>query len=351
MTNSLKKLIDNLSEEAGVIMSEQVNDPAYRFSGTIYTGSYSLNALTSASLHGGIQDNKITVIGGEQGTGKTFVALSMCATFQKRYPDGIIVYYDTEHAVDPMTFSRFEIDTSRVLIARPKYIEGWKARAVAFLTKYASLPVSERPRAMMVLDSLGALPTKKQYDDGPSDDPSADMGRRAQAIGNAFTIMNQHLGPCFVPLIVTNHIYANTSGYGPPKKLGGGEKPLYLASVILMMSKKRLGEKGDQEGNIVTIETFKSRFTKPGKKIETVIHFDKGLDRYWGLIDIALKHGIFKSVATRIELPGGKKVYRSVIEKEPETYFTPEVMLQLEQAVNTEFRLGGEVTCPPESST
>jgi hypothetical protein len=84
----------------------------------------------------------------------------------------------------------------------------------------------------------------------------------------------------------------------------------------------------------------KSRFTKENKKIEVLLTYDKGLDRYYGLLDLAEKYNIFKKVATRYELPDGTKVFGKSIMKEPEKYFTEDILHQLDLAAQTEFTYG-----------
>ena len=74
--------------------------------------------------------------------------------------------------------------------------------------------------------------------------------------------------------------------------------------------------------------------------VDVRLTYDKGLDRYYGLLDLAVKHGIFKSVSTRIELPDGTKTFGKTINNDPETYFTEEVMAKLDEAAQKEFLYG-----------
>tara|TARA_R110000744_G_scaffold134928_1_gene244251 strand:- start:731 stop:976 length:246 start_codon:yes stop_codon:yes gene_type:complete len=76
------------------------------------------------------------------------------------------------------------------------------------------------------------------------------------------------------------------------------------------------------------------------KMVDVLLTYDKGLDRYYGLCDLAVAHGIFKQVSTRIELPDGSKQYAKTINNDPEKYFTKDIMEQLEKAVEKEFKYG-----------
>jgi hypothetical protein len=96
-------------------------------------------------------------------------------------------------------------------------------------------------------------------------------------------------------------------------------------------------------GNIIKATTHKSRFTKENKKIEIKLSYDKGLDRYYGLLDLAEKYNVIKKVSTRYELPDGSKVFGKAINSDPEKYFTPELLEQLEACAAKEFMYGREV--------
>jgi hypothetical protein len=103
---------------------------------------------------------------------------------------------------------------------------------------------------------------------------------------------------------------------------------LLLVILIYIIKDKEDGQ--NQSGNIIKIVTAKSRLTKEGKKTLTRIDFAKGLDRYYGLVDFAIEAGIFKKISTKIELPNGNTVFRKKIEKEPEKYFTKEILDEIE---------------------
>ena len=76
--------------------------------------------------------------------------------------------------------------------------------------------------------------------------------------------------------------------------------------------------------------------------VDVRLTYDKGLDKHYGLLDLAIKYGIFKQVSTRIELPDGSKQYAKTINNDPEKYFTEDVMKQLEDAVKKEFMYGND---------
>ena len=117
----------------------------------------------------------------------------------------------------------------------------------------------------------------------------------------------------------------------------------YAASTIVYLSKRKdKNSEGEVVGNIIHCKLHKGRFTKENKMVDVKLNYDSGLDKYYGLVEIAVKYEIFKKVSTRIEMPTGDKAFESQIIKTPEKYFTPEVMERLEAAVKKEFCYGSE---------
>ena len=141
-------------------------------------------------------------------------------------------------------------------------------------------------------------------------------------------------------MVVTNHTYDVVGSMFPTKEMGGGSGLKYAASSIVYLSKKKEKDGTEVIGSIIHCKNHKSRLTVENKMVDVRLTYDKGLDRHYGLLDLALKHGIFKSVSTRIELPDGGKAFGKTINNDPEKYFTDEVMQKLEDAANKEFRYG-----------
>ena len=105
------------------------------------------------------------------------------------------------------------------------------------------------------------------------------------------------------------------------------------ASSIVFLSKKKDKDGTEVVGNIVHCKNHKSRLTIENKMVDVRLSYDKGLDRYYGLLELTIKYGIFKQVSTRIELPDGKTQFGKTIINNPEEYFTEEVMKQLNESM------------------
>jgi RecA/RadA recombinase len=308
------------------------------FSGSVDTGSYILNAAISGSLYGGVPNNKITAFAGESATGKTFFVLGVLKQFLEDNKDGGVIYFDTEAAVTKAMMEDRGIDTKRVVISEPASIEEFRTNATRILTSYIDQG-KDAPPMMMVLDSLGMLSSNKELADTESGTDKRDM-TKAQLLRGTFRVLSLKLAKANVPLLVTNHVYDVVGAYIPTKEISGGSGLKYAASSIAMLGKKKDKDGTDVIGNIIKVTMHKSRFTKEQKKVEVKLSYDSGLDRYYGLLDLAEKYDIIKKVSTRYELPDGRKVFGKAINSNPQEYFTDEIMAQLEVAAAKEFKYG-----------
>ena len=192
---------------------------------------------------------------------------------------------------------------------------------------------------MFVLDSLGMLSTSKEMEDITNDKQVRDM-TKSQLIKGAFRVLTLKLGQAGIPMLVTNHTYDVIGSYVPMKEMGGGAGLKYAASTIIFLTKSKEKDGTDLVGNIIKCESKKSRFTKEGSKVATRLFFDeRGLDRYYGLLELGEKYGVFTRVGNRIKV-GDSNVYPKSILGDPEKYFTDEVMAKLEEAARTEYSYG-----------
>ena len=336
MFNSLLKEIDN--EYAGIA---EDGVEAGDVTGFIGTGSYSLNALLSGSIYGGLPANKVTALAGEPSTGKTFYAINIVRQFLRDNPEGFVFYFESESAISKQMLSDRGVDTKRVAVVPVATIQEFRTQAVKILDKYIEdKEKKDRPPMLFVLDSLGNLSTDKEMQDIADGKDTRDM-TRAQLVRGAFRVLTLKLGKAKVPLIVTNHVYDVVGSYVPTKKMGGGSGLEYAASSIIFLSKKKDKDKDNQvTGAIVTANLKKARLTIENKKVETLLDYSTGLDPYYGLVDLAEKFDIIKKVSTRYELPNGTKVFESAILKEPEKYFTKDILDLIDEKCKDEFLYG-----------
>jgi len=306
------------------------------------TGSYIFNALVSGSVFGGVSRNKITAIAGESSTGKTFFSLAVVKNFLDSNPDGYCLYFDTEAAVNKGLLESRGIDLTRVVVVNVVTIEEFRGKALKAVDIYLKKPEDERKPCMFVLDSLGMLSTEKEITDALNDKQVRDM-TKSQLVKGAFRMLTLKLGQANIPMIVTNHTYDVIGAYVPTKEMGGGSGLKYAASTIIYLSKKKEKDGTAIVGNIIKAKTAKSRLSKENKDVEVRLYYDdRGLDRYYGLLELGELGGLWKNVAGRYEIDG-KKLYAKQILADPEKYFTPEVLQALDETAQKEFSYGASV--------
>lgn len=339
MSDFFRGLVEDIKDEDTVIAADGLGSAEY--TGSIDTGSYMLNAVLSGSIYGGVPNNKISAFAGESATGKTFFVLGIIQKFLRDNEDAGVVFYDTEAAVTKDMMESRGIDTSRVILAEPDTIQSFRHHALKMIDAYSSQPIDKRPPMMFVLDSLGLLSTTKEMEDTAEGKETRDM-TKAQIIKATFRVLTLKLAKVKVPMLVTNHVYDVVGAYVPMKAIGGGSGLKYAASTICMLGKKKDKEGTDIVGNIIKCTTFKSRLSKENKKVEVKLSYETGLDRYYGLLELAEKYGLVKKVSTRIEMPDGSKVYAKAVYSNPEKYFTEDFLAKLDIAAKKEYQYGSE---------
>ena len=330
----LKEIVKEIGDEYTQIAADI--DETERF---IDTGSYIFNAVVSGSSYGGVSSNKITAIAGETSTGKTYFSLAIVKNFLDTNPDGYCLYFDTEAAITKGLLASRGIDQERLVVVNVVTIEEFRSKALRAVDIYLKTSEEDRKPCMFVLDSLGMLSTEKEIRDALDDKQVRDM-TKSQLVKGAFRMLTLKLGQANVPLIVTNHTYDVIGAYVPTKEMGGGSGLKYAASTIVYLSKKKEKDGKDIIGNIIKAKTAKSRLSKENQQVEIRLYYDeRGLDRYYGLLELGELGGLWKNVAGRYEM-NGKKIYAKQILADPETYFTDEVMQALDEIAQKQFSYG-----------
>lgn len=340
MNDFLKDIVKDSKNEYAGIVDEGVE--AGDVQGFIDTGSYIFNALLSGSIYGGLPSNKITAIAGESATGKTFFALGLVKHFLDMNPDGGVIYFETESALTKDMIEERGIDTKRMVMMPVTTVQEFRTEGIRILDKYIEQKEQDRKPLLFVLDSLGMLSTTKEIEDTADGKETRDM-TRAQLTKAAFRVLTLKLGKAKVPMVVTNHTYDQMGTMFPQKVMGGGSGLQYAASTIVFLSKKKEKDGTEVVGNIIHCKLNKSRLTKENSMVDVSLRYKGGLNRYYGLLELAEEAGIFKKVATRIELPDGSKRYGKEILNDPERFFTEDIMQKLDEFAKEKFSYGGEV--------
>jgi len=336
--NFLQDVVKEIDNEYASLVSDGV--AAGDTECFIDTGSYIFNALVSGSIYGGVPGNKITAIAGESSTGKTFFCLGIVQHFLEHNPEAGVIYFESESAITRSMIEDRGIDSKRMVIVPVTTVQEFRTQALRILDKYLEQPKDKRQPLMFVLDSLGMLSTTKEIEDSSEGKETRDM-TRAQVVKAIFRVLTLKLGKANIPMLVTNHTYDVVGAYIPTKDMGGGSGLKYAASTIIYLSKSKEKDGKEVVGNIIKCKAHKSRLTKENSQIETRLYYDRGLDQYYGLLELGEKYGVFERVGNRYKI-GESSVYPKSILSDPEKYFTPDIMQALDECAAKEFRYGND---------
>ena len=162
---------------------------------------------------------------------------------------------------------------------------------------------------------------------------------KSQLVKGAFRMLTLKLGQTNIPLIVTNHTY-DVIGSRSHQRDGRSMLVSSMPSTIIYLSVSKEKEGTEVVGNIIKAKMPKSRLSKENKEVKIRLYYDeRGLDRYYGLLELGELGGLWKNVASRYEV-NGKKVYGKQILANPDEYFTDEVMARLEEIARENYSYG-----------
>ena len=290
-----------------------------RVGGWIDTGSYVLNAIVSGSIHGGIPKGRVTMMGGESMTGKTLFVLKILANAQK---EGLIpVIFDTENAVDPEGAERIGLDISKVKYVPCITIEQTRNALFKFLTAVKEKGLEGK--FIIAIDSLGNLQSELEHSRMGKDSMSSDMGTKARSMKSLMQTCTNLGATTQTTILCTNHVYDDPTAMFPSieKNMPGGKSIIYLPSVTIQLARKPMKSDGgktmDAEtavgqknyaGILIRALTRKNRFIKQYLQGEMFLSFHTGLDRYYGLLDLAVGVGAVIQTGSTYQLPDGKKI-------------------------------------------
>ena len=284
-------------------LSVGFNDPT----DWVSTGSYALNYLISGDFYKGVPLGKVTVLAGESGAGKSYIASGNIV--KNAQEQGIyVVLIDSENALDEAWLQALGVDTSdsKLLKLNMAMLDDVAKTISLFMKDYKAMAEDERPKVLFVVDSLGMMMTPTELNQFDSGDMKGDMGRKAKALKALVTNCVNMFGSYNVGLVATNHTYQSQDMFDPDDKISGGQGFIYASSIVIAMKKLKLKE--DEDGNKTSTvngirascKIMKTRYAKPFESVQIKIPYETGMDPYSGLIDIFEAKGILVKQGNRL---------------------------------------------------
>ena len=278
----------------------------------ISKGNYTLNKLISGDFEKGIPLGKVSVLAGESGAGKSYIAAGNIVK-QAQLQDIFVVLIDTENALDETWLHALDVDTSpeKLLKLNLAMIDDVAKVMSDFMTDYkkewADKEKDERPKVLFVIDSLGMMLTPTDVKQFEAGDMKGDLGRKPKALTSLVRNTVNMLGEYNVGLMATNHTYASQDMFDPDDKISGGQGFIYASSIVVAMRKLKL--KVDADGNKTSqvhgiraaCKVMKTRYAKPFESVQVEIPYETGMSPYSGLVEFFEAKDILKKSGNSLE--------------------------------------------------
>ena len=278
----------------------------------ISTGNYCLNKLISNDFHRGIPLGKVTVLAGESGAGKSYIASGNIV--KNAQDQGIfVVLIDSENALDQSWLHALNVSTEddKLLKLNVAMIDDVAKIISDFMAdyrkEYTDVVDEDRPKVLFVLDSLGMMMTPTDVNQFEKGDMKGDMGRKPKALAALVRNCVNMFGDFNVGMIATNHTYASQDMFDPDDKISGGQGFIYASSIVIAMRKLKL--KTDADGNKTSqvhgiraaCKVVKTRYSKPFETVQVEIPYETGMSPYSGLIEFFEAKGLLVKQGNRLK--------------------------------------------------
>jgi RecA/RadA recombinase len=280
----MSSLLSKLKKNSKIEQTEVLDKSAlFNDKDMIPTEIPMLNVALSGSLDGGLTSG-LTVLAGPSKHFKSSYSLIMAAAYLKKYPEAIMLFYDSEFGSPQQYFKTFGIDVSRVLHTPITNVEELKFDLVNQMNN-----LERGEKVIVVIDSIGNLASKKEVEDAMNEKSVADMSR-AKALKGLFRMVTPYLTLKNIPLVAINHSYKTIEMYSKDV-MSGGTGIYYSANAVWMLGRQQDKDDDGLNGYHFIINIDKSRFVKEKSKIPISVSFNGGVEKYSGLLEIALEGG------------------------------------------------------------
>ena len=280
----MSSIMDKLKKNSRIEQTEILADSKFFSEKDMTTTEVPMvNVALSGSMDGGLTSG-LTVLAGPSKHFKTSFALLIASAYLKKYPEAVMLFYDSEFGSPQSYFESFGIDTSRVLHTPITDVEKLKFDVVNQLEA-----ITRDDKVIIVIDSIGNLASKKELEDAMNEKSVADMSR-AKALKGLFRMVTPYLAMRNIPMLAINHTYQEM-GLFPKAIVSGGTGIYYSADNIWILGRQQEKTGTEVTGYNFIINVEKSRFVKEKSKIPVSVSWDGGVERFSGLLDIAVAGG------------------------------------------------------------
>jgi RecA/RadA recombinase len=249
----------------------------------VSTSVPAINIALSGKLDGGLTPG-LTMWAGPSKHFKTAFSLLMAKSYLEKYPDAVMLFYDSEFGTPISYFQSFNIDMNRVIHTPITDVEQLKFDIMSQLDN-----IDRGDRVIILVDSIGNLASKKEVEDAREGKSAADMSR-AKQLKSLFRMVTPHLTIKDIPMVCVNHTYQTLEIYSKAV-VGGGTGSYYSADNIFIIGRQQEKDGKETVGYNFIINVEKSRYVREKSKIPIEVTFEGGISKWSGLLDIAVDTG------------------------------------------------------------
>lgn len=281
MSSLMEKLLTNSSIKHTAVLSEsEVLKPT----GMSDTGVLIMNIALSGKIAGGLK-NGVTGFAGPSRHFKTGFALLCVKAYMEKYPDSVCLFYDNEGGAALEFFDSYGIDMDRVVHSFFENLEQLKFD----LTKQLD-NISRGEKVIIFVDSLGNAASKKEVEDALDAKSKVDM-TRAKEMKSIFRIITPKIVLRDIPFVYIQHTYQEQGLY-PKTIVSGGQGGVLASHSLFVIGKRQIKDGKEHLGSEFIINAEKSRYIKERSILPVSITWESGIDKYGGMLEIALNAGV-----------------------------------------------------------
>ena len=249
----------------------------------IPTGSL---AIDSALGIGGFPLGRIIEIFGQEGSGKTTLALHAVAEAQRKNEEEgngkLVLFIDAEHALDPTYARSLGVNPDTLLLSQPDYGEQAFEVAEQFIIQDLI--------NLFVIDSVAAMIPKAEYE---GDMDQKHMGIQARLMSQSLRKIGGSMSRYNTAGIFINQIREKIGVmFGNPETTPGGRALKFWSSMRIETRSRKAKAEEKVLRATMTADIVKNKLAPPHKKATVDIVFGKGFDKEKEYLDLAVSEGI-----------------------------------------------------------
>lgn len=304
------------------------------------TGSYAINSILSGNVYRGFRSDSVSCVAGVSGSGKSYILGKCVKSAQDQGYETVI--FDSERAVKKNYYENMNADVSKIYRVPVTTILDLRNKITQLVEEYYS--DGEEHKLFIGIDSIGNLAGDKEFEDAMKDKDASDMGTSAKAASSLVRVVSSLASKYDFPVVMIAHVYSNPANmFSNEPIVAGGNKVVYIPHCTILMEplvnkEEVVDEFGKKKktsvGTKFKVKTLKNRDVPPNQITTTELRYDMGLDRYSGLLGLAIKAGIIENKTRGYYV---KHLDKTVYEKDmnSEEIYTPEILEQINEYLAT----------------